>query len=709
MKKIVLIIAGLSFILNISNLNAQNAIRGKITTEDGEPLAGANIVVANTSLGAASDDKGAYKISGLKKGEYRLRVSFFGYETNEKKVNLNNRDLVVDFKMVETTIDLNTIVITGTKTEKSLKNSPVVTQIIPSRELENKDITDITNVLEYSVPGIEFEHHARGKSMTLQGIDPQYMLILIDGERLAGETMGDIDYSRINIAEIQQIEVVKGANSTLYGSNALGGVINILTKDPSNKFSLNSSSRLSNYNTQNYQLSIGSKSGNFSTLTSSVFNYTDGYDLLEGDSFRTQEREDAFVIGERVKYSAMENLLFEGNVSFMNKNRDNYIENLDNRRNINLRYGGKATFFWGSHNNICLSWNSDKYELFNKVEKSELVSDYNNLFFNPRLLANIKPAEWNLLTFGAEYVSEKLTAPRNDIEGKINKDYIIYAQEDITAGNNLNLIGGIRAHNNTRYGWYFTPQFSAMYKIWDLVLRGNYGMGYKTPTLKEKYMSFKIPAPGPPMFIVGVEDLKPETSKFTSLSAEYTLPGISLSVSVYKNNITDMISDDMENYTVKPGGIIEYSYRNYGKVLLKGVDLLLKSKLSKSLFFSGSLTFSKKFDKLEKREFESVRNFYGKFNIDYNLNAKSYDLNLNLQSNFYGDKTIELMHEMTHEMERLELPAFSLWKLTSTHTFKSTYFIKAGADNIFNFSDKSGGYNTGNPGRTFFIGLGIKI
>jgi outer membrane receptor for ferrienterochelin and colicin len=170
-----------------------------------------------------------------------------------------------------------------------------------------------------------------------------------------------------------------------------------------------------------------------------------------------------------------------------------------------------------------------------------------------------------------------------------------------------------------------------------------------------------------------------------------------------------MISDDMENYIVKPGGIIEYTYRNYGKVQLKGVDVLMKSKLNKNLFFSGSLTFSKKYDKLEDKEFESVRNFYGKFNIDYDINARSYYLNLNLQSNFYGDKAIDLMHEMTHEMERLELPAFSLWKLTSTHSFKSIYFIKAGVDNIFDFSDKSGGYNTGNPGRTFFVGLGIKI
>ena len=706
LKRLIIICA---LIFSILELNAQYSIKGRIYTEDNQPLAGAHIIIVNTSLGTASHDDGTYEIPELKTGEYNVRVSFFGHETIEKQVIINNQDAVQDFEMVETTIDLNTIVVTGTKTEKSLKNTPVVTQIINSRELEHKDINDITNILELSVPGIEFESHARGKAMTLQGIDSRYMLFLVDGERVAGETMGDIDYSRINIADIQQIEVVKGASSTLYGSDALGGVINVITKDPADKFNLSSSSRFSKYNTQNYQLSVGSKSGKFSTQTSAIYNYTDGYDMLEGDSYRTQEREDAFVINEHLRYSATESLLFEGNLSFMNKNRDNSSPVLDDRRNRNFVYGGKATWFWKSRNNISLTWNSDNYELLNKTSDNALESDYDNTFINPRLLANFQMADRNLLTVGAEYISENLTAPRNNIEDRTNRDYILFVQEDIRPLNNINFIGGVRAHNNSKYGWHFTPQASAMYKIWDFTLRGNYSMGYKTPTLKEKYMSFQIPAPGPPMFLVGFEELKPETSNYTSLSAEYIHPGISLTVSVYRNNISDMIADDTENYTMKPGGIIEYTYRNYGKVKLDGVDVLMKSKLYRNLFFSGSVTFSKKYDKLEEKELEGVRNFYGKFNIDYNLSAKNYKLNLNLQSNYYGAKTINLMDEMTHENVRLELPDFSLWKLTSTHTFKSNYFMKAGVDNIFDFKDESGGYNTGNPGRTFFIGLGIKI
>ncbi len=710
MKKLIFALFSLLFFLgNAQSVYSQNIVSGTIKSQTGEPLAGANIVVENTTIGTASGNDGNYQLPPLKNGEYKIRVSFFGYETMEQPVTLTGENVTLNFGMKETSIDLNAVVVTGTRTEKSLANTPVLTQSISIRELENKDVTSITDALEFAVPGIEFESHAQGKSISLQGIDPQYMLFLVDGERLAGETYGDVDYSRINIADIQRIEVVKGASSTLYGSNALGGVVNIITKIPVKKFQLAASSRFSKYNTQNYQVSAGSKLGQFSTQTSAVYDKTNGYDLLAGDTYRTQEKEDAVVMNEHLRFSPDERFLLEGNVSFMSKNRENTSPSLYDRRNQDFTYGAKATWFLNTGSNISFSWNSDDYELFNKITPDSLVTDYNNLYNNARLLGNFSLAGWNFLTLGTEYISENLTAPRNKIDDRTNTDFIVFAQEDLQLGNALNIIGGFRAHNNSQYGWHFTPQFSAMYTIWHFAFRGNYSMGYKTPTLKEKYMSFQIPAPGPPMFLVGNENLNPETSKYVSLSAEYTRQGVSFSVSVYRNDISNMISENMDEYTVKPGGIIEYAYRNYDEVLLKGVDILLKTKVIKNLLFTGIVTFSKKYDEIAGEEFNNVRNFTGKFNVDYDVNAGNYNLNLNLQSNFYGGKSIDLMDDITHEIQTIDLGSFSLWKFTSTHTLKNDYYFKAGIDNIFDFTDPSGGYNSGSPGRVFFFGLGIRI
>ena len=708
MNKTITLLLSLTLLIT-SNLYSQNIISGKITNENNEILSGANIIIENTTLGTASDKDGNYKLSSIKNGEYILRVSFFGYETIEKNVVLSGENLTLNFKMLATSIDLNAVVVTGTRTEKSLMNTPVLTQSISIQELNNKDVNDITQALEFVVPGIEFASQAQGKSISLQGIDPQYMLFLIDGERMAGETYGDVDYSRINIADIERIEVVKGASSTLYGSNALGGVVNIITKTPADKLDLNASTRFSKFNTQNYRLSAGSKMGKLSSQISVVYDKTDGYDLLEGNSYRTQEKEDAVVVSEHLKYSANENLLLEANASFMNKNRENTSEDLFDRRNKDFTYGAKASYFFNTKNNLSLSWNSDNYEILDKVTPDELNSVYNNLYNTARLLGNFNLASWNLFTLGAEYNSENLTASRNEITDKTNTDYILFGQEDIQLGEKANIIAGVRAHNNSNYGWHFTPQLSGMYKIWHLNFRGNYSMGYKTPTLKEKYMSFRIPAPGPPMFLVGFEDLEPETSKYASLSMEYTRQGVSFSVAAYRNSITNMISENLDEYTVKPGGILEYAYRNYDQVLLKGVDILMKTKVVKDVLFTGTVTFSKKVDEIEDKEFDNVRNFSGKFNLDYNLEKNNYKLNLNLQSNFYGAKSINLMNETTHQLSTVELESFSLWKLTSTHTFNKNYFVKLGIDNIFDFIDSSGGYNNGTPGRTIFAGLGIRL
>ena len=688
---------------------AQNRVTGIITTSGGEVLAGANVVVKNSTAGTASNDQGNYTITGLRNGTYEIRVSYFGYETVEKPISLNGRTVTLDFEMTETSVDLNAVVVTGTRTEKSLKNTPVLTQSIGIRELISKDATDITQALELSVPGIEFASTATGKSVSLQGIDPQYMLFLVDGERIAGDTYGDIDYSRINMASVERIEVVKGAGSTLYGSNALGGVINIITKNPAEKLSHGVSTRFSKFNTQNLQYNVGSKIGKFSTQTSVVFDKTDGYDLLEGNTYRTQEREDAIVLNEKLRYSPSASMMLEGYLSYMNKNRDNTAAELYNRKNKDLTYGGRATWFIGQKHNLTLSWNSDRYELLNKITPDSLVSDYDNLYNSARLLGNFSLASWNQLTAGTEYITENLTSARNNIEDKRNSDFIVFAQEDIRLVNNLNFTGGFRAHNNSRYGWHFTPQVSAMYKIWHFTFRGNYSMGYKTPSMKEKYMSFKIPAPGPPMFLVGFEDLEPETSRYSSLSMEYTRQGVSFSVSAYHNDITDMITENLDEFSVKPGGIIEYAYRNFDHVTLKGIDILLKTKVIRNLLFTGSVTFSRKYDEVENKVFDNARNFSGKFNADYHIGSALHGLNLNLQSNYYGARSINLMDDITHQTTKVDLESFSLWKFTATHVFHNGFLVKAGVDNIFDKTDKSGGYNFGSPGRTLFAGIGINL
>ncbi len=708
MKNIHLYLSAL-FIITTFTLKAQNKISGTVTlSETGETLQGAHVSIRNTTLGTATNKDGHYQLAGLREGEYTIRISYFGLQTIEEVVMVAGSDLVLNFAMTETSIDLNTVVVTGTRTEKNLKNVPVLTQTIHNRELEKRNIVDITEALETVVPSVEFRSTAWGKSMSLSGIDPQYVLFLINGERMAGETYGDIDYSRINLADIEQIEIVKGAASTLYGSNALGGVVNIITQKPAEPFSLSASTRYSNFNTQNHRISTGSKFGKFSNLLSAGFDKTDGYDLSDDNSYRTQEREDVFIVSDRFRFIPSARWELEGNISFFSKNRDNTAPTLYDRRNQDLTYGGKTSYFLNSKNSLTLSWNSDNYTLHNKVTPETLELDYDNQYNNGRFMGQFELASWNQLIVGAEYINENLTAPRNQIEDKSNTDWVVFLQEDLKLTESLSVTAGLRANHNEIYKWNLTPQATAMYKIWVLTLRGAYAKGYKTPTLKEKYMNFQIPVPGLPMFLVGNEDLEPEKSDYFSFSTEYARDGVTFSVSAYHNHIKNLIAAS-DVFVMKPGRILEYAYENQSQATLQGIDFMLRAKINRQFTASANAAFMRKVNEDTGKEYSNLRKFLGSSNLDYDRKIGSYNLNVNMQGNFFGKNQIDLMDERTGVVTRLNLSSFSLWKLNTTHTFHSNYQLKIGVHNIFNFIDETGGYNNGTPGRTFVVGLGIRI
>ena len=181
--------------------------------------------------------------------------------------------------MKESNIDLNEVVVTGTKSEKMLKNVPVLTQVISARKMLELGITNATDALQNMVPGLNIRHDGTLVKVTLQGMDAKYVLFLIDGERIAGEIDGDIDYSMLNLENIDHIEVIKGASSSLYGSNAIGGVINIITKKINEPFDAKLYSRYSKYNELYTGGSIGLKKGIIGSRTSINFSRTDGYDI----------------------------------------------------------------------------------------------------------------------------------------------------------------------------------------------------------------------------------------------------------------------------------------------------------------------------------------------------------------------------------------------------------------------------------------------
>ncbi|MEF9931908.1 MAG: TonB-dependent receptor plug domain-containing protein, partial [Bacteroidales bacterium] len=166
---------------------------------------------------------------------------------------------------------LEQIVVTGTRTRRALKDVPVITRLITADEIKKESPGSLANLLETELPGIEFTRtEGVSNSITFQGMGANYLLILIDGERMAGETQrSNPDFNRIDIDNVERIEIVKGAMSTLYGSGAVAGVINIITKEASKPFEAGIEGLYNGEGEQRAGINIGAKTNNgFSTYTS---------------------------------------------------------------------------------------------------------------------------------------------------------------------------------------------------------------------------------------------------------------------------------------------------------------------------------------------------------------------------------------------------------------------------------------------------------
>ena len=221
-----------SFIATCSTFAQQssNYVSGRVTDTNGEPLPGATISIKGKGTGAVTTSDGTYTLQLPGTGVYIITASYVGYQTAEKKFT-TDENKKLSFRLSEDQFDLGTVVVTGTRTPKLLKDAPIITRVITSEDIKKVNANNVADLLKTELPGIEFTFAMdQQTSINMQGFGGNSVLFLVDGERLAGETLNNVDYDRLNLDNVERIEIVKGAASALYGSNATGGVINIMTK-----------------------------------------------------------------------------------------------------------------------------------------------------------------------------------------------------------------------------------------------------------------------------------------------------------------------------------------------------------------------------------------------------------------------------------------------------------------------------------------------
>ena len=545
-------------------------------TGDGIPLA--TISVTGLGWGTVCDMKGYFKVEVPVNQPAELTVRSVGYETKTLVLESDvTGNLVVRLK--KSLLNLDEVTVTGTRTEKTVAETPVMTRIVPSEVLQRNDFESMIDVLEYNIPGLRFNTDPRGNNIQVQGLENSYILILVDGERLSTTPGGPIDFDRLTTANIKKIEVLKGAASALYGSSAMGMVINIITDIPKRPLEGWAKVRYGKYNDLQLDAGVGMKYKGFYAQT--LFNRTssDGYDLTpETPESFTENPSHHMTIEEKLgwnnQYSriTVKGSLYWGEVENpWESTAPTHYRSLTKTLQVNAEhafndryklYGTYAGDFYTRKTVYDFLYLPDSTNAWSHEQTVRLVDE-----FKPwDNLVIVKGFEWNgTKNYNKmQYGKEKTIRDMDDAN--------LFAQADWMITDRLEVIGGFRYTHNSEFGSAFTPKINLMYSPGNFKIRAGYSRGFKTPGLTELYSDFNM---GSVSHNIGNPDLKAEHSDYFSVSGEYTWQGrLMLTAELYQNTVDNKINSynvDIED--PKPGELgTELRYENVKGVRIRGAE-----------------------------------------------------------------------------------------------------------------------------------------
>ncbi|MCR5248571.1 MAG: TonB-dependent receptor [Paludibacteraceae bacterium] len=659
---------------------------------------------------------------------------------------------------------LEEVVVTATHTPKALKDVPVVTRLIPLVDLKKADATNVQDLLTQELPGLEFGFAmSQETSLNMSGFGGNAILFLVDGERLAGETMDNTDYNRLNLDDVGRIEIVKGASSALYGSNAVGGVINIISRESTERWTANVNSRYGSMgNEWRNGANVSFNLGKWNSQTNFQQTKIDPIKLSSGPTSeekalaallgKTVEEDksnvkklygqESFNIKERLKFSATESLKFIA--------RGGYFYRESQRETYNYHFNGysgglKTLYDWKKGKNLEVSYAYDQYDKANYTPEGVRTHDhdYRNSQHTVHALYNHSFGQ-NILTVGSDLLHDYLTTYQfldNTSHEQNNID--AYAQYDYNPTKRFNVVGSVRYdHFSASDHQALTARLATVYKFDKFTLRANYANGFRAPSLKEMYMHFDMGNMG--YMIIGNPDVKPEKSNNFNLAVEHnnkiTDAGIfngqySMTLMGYCNifdkRITsvgrywvvdenykeggyqvlyddDRIREDGDGYVFTADDGTEYKaltsslYWNEDGVQVWGLDFSAQYRLDMGLGFRYNYAFLHESGNVVDSQFTQPRSHTMTWRTDYDHKfTKNYAISVVLSGRHLGKP----------QSGRTDVDqGYTLWKLMLQQHIHNGVHVNFAVDNLFNYKPKAYYYcSPMTTGTNFSVGLSLDI
>ncbi len=620
--------------------------------------------------------------------------------------------------------DLDAVVVTGTRTPKFLKDTPIQTRVITSKDIARTDATNVQDLLQQELPGVEFSYAMNQQThLNFSGFGGQGILFLVDGERLAGETMDDVDFTRLTMDNVERIEIVKGAASALYGSNATGGVINIITKRNLQPWTLNVNARYAKHNNQRYGLSFGLNGKHWNNMLNANYNGIDNYDVHSADNpvtrvIATIYGDKTLNLKDQLQWKPLNNFTLTGRIGYFFRETVRSADQPERYRDFT---GGlKAKWDITDNDMLQLNYAFDEYDKSDYQRITRLdVRDYSNVQNSFRLLYNHTFDRGDVLTIGSDFMHDYLYNTNLEGDTRYQDNVDAFAQYDWRINDKWELVGAIR------YDYFsdgdmshFTPKLNVCYKpLRNLALRAGYGQGFRAPSLKEKYYNFDMSG----IWIVeGNPDLKPERSHNYNISAEYTKGHYNYTLSAYHNRVKDKLSTSAPYFKNQTDKLPYLPYANLDDYWVCGVEAGVQARWDNGL--SARLTYAYTLEQLpEDKEGNTINNQYiparkhaVNARVDYDHQfTKNYGLSVGLNGRVLsGVENVEFKnyYDVSEGTLKVSYPAYTMWKLSLVQRLGKAVKINAALDNLFNYKPKY--YYLNSPltdGVTFQVGVSIDI
>ena len=659
-----------------------------------------------------------------------------------------------DSSMVSRTYNLNPVVVTGSGHHQRLKSTATPVHVISSQEIREQGITTFDDALIRMMPQASMAPNSMGTFLRLNGLGNKYILVLINGQKLSGDISNNIDLSRINMSRVKRIEVLDGAASSLYGSDAIAGVINIITDQPTDEeISVTNNLKVSGHGILTESVGLDIYKGHFGSYTSFTHDRADSYqnnnlEYVKGSDTETQETIAPYftgyrssVISQKFTYNPTQHLALHAGLDYSYKitNRPETREDIPGGTDYEMRYKGfrwniGGIYKFNNRNSIQADFTVDRFRYGKEYDvetKDYAVGDYVQSKKQRSMEGQVKAilglSSNSTTIFGADWHKDYLTASSGNIEEHVY-NIAAYAQHEMKFLKDFTATLGLRLTHHETFNQRLTPKVTVMYAPGDFRFRATYSAGFRAPGLDELYYHYFSVNRGKPQIIFGNKDLAPEKSHYFSLNAEYRTQFIAMSITGYLNRIKDMVvrkninvddntlrmlQEEFPEMTADQAAKLErYSlYQNSDEGDVKGIQADISVNLFQGFNFSASYAYTYARTKSEEEWTLLERSIRHAATIaaNYHHTWGKYRLNVNINGK---------LQSKTYYPDYEDAPGFGLWNLHTTHTIDCAKWVILepciGIDNLFNKVDRridsaNRKYALYTPGRMLVVGLKVKF